>query len=196
MINIVKISINGEMIDLQIDKNKTNVLDVLHNLCVNKGYNIIQFLYKWNFNDYYINIYGWIDGDINKANSHNLPINGDSNIITVNSNEIKLYGDIIITKTKTNDTLYNIFSADYGEFYNIVYNYKDSTDSSEYDSETDTEIELESDNDIELYPSENNINKIKTEIKTILSKTKTINNICNSLGFDYNTYLEYDNNQS
>ena len=37
------------------------------------------------------------------------------------------------------------------------------------------------------------INNIKTEIKTILSNTKTITNICNSLGFDYNTYLEYDN---
>lgn len=192
MTNIVKISINGEMIDLQIDTNQINVLDVLHNICVNKGYNMIQFLYKWNFNDYYINIYGWIDGDINKANSHNLPINGDSNIISVNSNEIKLYGDIIITKTKSNDTLYDIFSDDYGEFYNIVYNYKDSTDSSDYDSDTDTYIE--SCDDDGLYPIENKINKIKTDIKTILSKTKTINNICNSLGFDYNTYLEYDTN--
>jgi hypothetical protein len=192
MINIVKISINGEMIDLQIDTNQINVLNVLHNICVNKGYNMIQFLYKWNFNDYYINIYGWIDGDINKANSHNLPINGDSNIISVNSNEIKLYGDIIITKTKSNDTLYDIFSDDYGEFYNIVYNYKDSTDSSDSDSDTDTYIE--SCDDDGLYPIENNINKIKTDIKTILSKTKTINNICNSLGFDYNTYLEYDTN--
>jgi hypothetical protein len=192
MTNIVKISINGEMIDLQIDTNQINVLNVLHNICVNKGYNMIQFLYKWNFNDYYINIYGWIDGDINKANSHNLPINGDSNIISVNSNEIKLYGDIIITKTKSNDTLYDIFSDDYGEFYNIVYNYKDSTDSSDSDSDTDTYIE--SCDDDGLYPIENNINKIKTDIKTILSKTKTINNICNSLGFDYNTYLEYDTN--
>ena len=192
MTNIVKISINGEMIDLQIDTNQINVLNMLHNICVNKGYNMIQFLYKWNFNDYYINIYGWIDGDINKANSHNLPINGDSNIISVNSNEIKLYGDIIITKTKSNDTLYDIFSDDYGEFYNIVYNYKDSTDSSDSDSDTDTYIE--SCDDDGLYPIENNINKIKTDIKTILSKTKTINNICNSLGFDYNTYLEYDTN--
>ena len=196
MINIVKIGINGDMIDIKIS-NAPNLLKVLVNVCCNKGYNNIQLLYKWVYNDYNINIYGWIDGDINKVNLHNLPINGDSNIITTNSNEIKLYGDIIIIKTNIKGVLYDILSEDYGEFYNIIYNYKDSNSDSDSDCESDLYddhdygIDYNSDVDSDTEVTSNNINIIKAGVKSVFNKNKNINKICNSLGLDNNTYINY-----
>ena len=69
MITVVKILINGEMNESVINEKK-NIYEELEDICNDKGYDKIDFLYEWNYDNNYIRIYGWKDGDIKNKNTH------------------------------------------------------------------------------------------------------------------------------
>ena len=204
MITVVKILINGEMKESVIDE-KNNIYEELDNICNDKGYDKIGFMYEWNYDNNYIRIYGWKEGDIKNKNVHCLPNNGnDIKSLNIDSDEITLYGDIIIIKTDKDNKLYDIYSEEYGEFYNIIYNYKDSDyDSNDLDNDYNTD-DSEDFADYEIYDDiKNDIKKsnpIKSKIASIpsnsLKKLKSKKNppnkyIGNILNKDTNMYIEF-----
>tara|TARA_B110000208_G_scaffold175136_1_gene220421 strand:- start:49 stop:642 length:594 start_codon:yes stop_codon:yes gene_type:complete len=193
MINIVKILISGEMCEIKIREHNT-LCDELE-LKSDNGYNNIDFLYEWNYENFFIKIYGWVEGDVKIRNSHNLPTNGNDILhLNIDSEEIALYGDILIIKTDKNNKLYDIYSEDYGEFYNIMYNYNSDYElsSESYDSEDNYNEELYDDNENLNIP---NIEQtvLKTTKLKLKSKKTTPNVLGNILNRDKNTYLEYKN---
>jgi len=205
MINVVRILINGEMNDTEIDADN-NLFDELESISNDKGYNQISFLYEWNYDNYYVKIYGGNDGDINKTNSHNLPGNGnDIKSLSIDSDEITLYGDIIIVKTDIDNKYCDILSEEYGEFYNVVYNYKDSDTNSDPDTEesytSDESIDYDTLDELngEVIPTNKNAEggDIASKDKSILVKLKSkgkkkpVNKyIGNILNRDNNSYKE------
>ena len=116
MVNIVKIGINGDMKDINIELLNID-LEVLEDLCHIKGHNKIKLIFKWSHENKNINLFSWTDG--NYLNKHILPNNGeDIQYQGINSVDTKIYGDIIIIKTDILNNIENILSDEYGEFYN------------------------------------------------------------------------------
>ena len=202
---VIKIQTNGEMNEHQIDE-KSNIYNELELISSKKGFNDISFLYEWNYDDYFIKIYGWTEGDMKHRNNHILPNNGnDIKSLNIASEDIGLYGDIIIIKTDNNNTLYDIMSEEYGEFYNIIYDCKDDTNS---ETDTDNVEGVISDNEenyvyqmeyIENYEDliyESDIKSFKEDIKPISKlkgkKKKAPVYMGNILHKDTNTYKEYN----
>ena len=95
MTNIVKIGIQGEMKDINIDITSID-LDKLSDLCDTKGLDNIRLLFKWVYDKYNIMVYGWLEGKI--QNKHTLPNNGEDILFNgmIDSEDTKVYGDIII----------------------------------------------------------------------------------------------------
>lgn len=207
MITVVKILINGEMNESIINEKK-NLYEELEDISNYKGYDKIDFLYEWNYDNNYIRIYGWTDGDINNKNTHSLPHNGnDIKSLNIDSDEITLYGDIIIIKTDKDNKLYDIYSEEYGEFYNVIYNYKDSeSDSTDTDIEdeyntddSDNSLDYETYDDVKSDIKKETLKKKKedvaistTTLKKLKSKKKIpIKYMGNILNMDTNMYAEF-----
>lgn len=109
-------------------------------------------LYKWEYENITTKCYGSYDGILGFENKHELPPNGVSIFLEEDSSEKILFGDIFIIRFK-NDKLINTTIADYGEFYNLMFNgfdanideYEDLYSSEEeiLDELSDTEEEFE-----------------------------------------------------
>jgi hypothetical protein len=109
-------------------------------------------LYKWEYENITTKCYGSYDGTCGFENKHELPPNGVSIFLEEDSSEKLLFGDIFIVRFK-DDKLVNTTIADYGEFYNLIFNGFDgciSEDEDLYSSEeeyldeaSDTEEEFE-----------------------------------------------------
>jgi len=205
---VIKIQTNGEMNEHQIDE-KSNIYNELELISSNKGFNDISFLYEWNYDDYFIKIYGWTEGDMKHQNNHILPNNGnDIKSLNITSEDIRLYGDIIIIKTDNNNTLHDIMSEEYGEFYNIIYDCKDDTNSETDIDDIDSGSVDSEDNDIDQMEYIENYEDIIDEscigsskedkeyikpIGKLKGKKKTVPvYMGNILHKDTNTYEEYN----
>ena len=188
MVNIVKISINGEMSDINIDANE-DYMTTLENSCSDKGHGDICKLYKWNYDNNDIIIYGWTEGVDSLKNVHSLPNNGEEIHKNICSNEIELYGDIIIIK-QYNSKFIDIDSSEYGEFYNIMYSYYDDIDS---DASSEEYLEEEAEEEDKSYLIEELNNQINNEINILTKNIENTSNdyINNMLMYDNNNYLQY-----
>lgn len=109
-------------------------------------------LYKWEYENITTKCYGSYDGIDGFENKHELPSNGFSNFLEEDSSEKILFGDIFIARFK-DDKLISTTIADYGEFYNLMFNGFDdcisegediiSSDEEIIDELSDTEEEFE-----------------------------------------------------
>jgi len=102
----------------EIDIKEFKSINCLSNLTDSKGYDKIDKIYSWTYDDNNIEIYGWLLGDSLLKNNHKLPPFGQSNIIDENSDEIDLYCNIYVLCKKKNIYIdYHIH--DYGNFHYI-----------------------------------------------------------------------------
>ena len=159
--NILRININST---IDLIKSDNNYLKTINNNILQKGNDNINLLYKWKYEDNIIKCYGYYDGITEYKNSHQLPANGTSEFLEDNSSEITLYGNIFIIKLNKNNELLSYNINEYGEFYNIMFdfdnNYLLTSESDDHDLELDNysnnslsdgdDIEIDVVNTIEL----------------------------------------------
>lgn len=105
-------------------KIKGNILKALTKLSLNNDK--IKELYTWNYDNIEMKCYGCYDGDEAFENKHSLPPGGVSNFLEEDSSEKKLFGDLFIVRLQNNKII-NTTILDYGEFYNLIYNYYDES---------------------------------------------------------------------
>ena len=127
---IIKININNTIETINININNSNINKNLLKISTDKGQDNIIELYTWNNKK--IKAYGWISG-INNENKHKLPPQGKSKINKIQSEKIKLYGNIFIMAFNKNKIIdYNI--SEYGELYYILTSHDSDLDNSNENS--------------------------------------------------------------
>ena len=164
----------------EIDIKDFKSINCLNNLSDSKGYDKIDKIYSWTYDDNDIEIYGWLLGDSLLKNNHKLPPFGQSNIIEENSDEIDLYCNIYVLCKKKNIYIdYHIH--DYGNFHYIFnelnINPEEYMDNDiDEDDNIDDDIIDDIDNDIDNLIYDKSIFKIN------------IDNCINQLDIDDNNY--------
>jgi len=154
----------------EIDIKEFKSINCLSNLTDSKGYDKIDKIYSWTYDDNNIEIYGWLLGDSLLKNNHKLPPFGQSNIIEENSDEIDLYCNIYVLCKKNNH--------DYGNFH-YIFNELNINPEEYMDHDIDGDDNIDDDNidvDIDNLIYDKSIFKIN------------IDNCINQLDIDDNNY--------
>ena len=113
-------------------------------------------LYKWEYNDYFINCYGWYEGEKCFENKHILPPCGNSDFLDLESSENKLYGDIFIIKKQKTKFL-SLDISEYGEFYNYNFElYNEEYNSNNIEENDDIQEENNNIGDQNINDEDNN----------------------------------------
>jgi len=166
---IVKINSDGLMDNIDV----SNIDDIINP--------DIQPLYKWKYNNCIIECYGCLNENKGIINIHKLPGNGISNILEIESNDLKLYGNIYIKKSYKNK-LKDLNISEYGEFYCYLSEYYNHYEES---SESESELDINNIDDVKIEKTyEQNINKICKSNKTNKTKIKE-----KELDNDYTDYF-------
>jgi len=162
--SILKINTDNTMNELKMSKN--NYMKTIKENIYNKGYNEIELLFSWIYEDYVIKLYGFYEGIDEFINIHEIPSYGISEFLDVESSNTKLYGDIFIVKLIENKVI-KFTIEDYGEFYNIMYdNFEEDYESESYEDEL---INDETDSCNLNYDYKSTINYDKNELDNDLN---------------------------
>ena len=174
---MIRINIDSTMDEIPLKSN--NIKTIINKNIKSKGNDKLNELYKWDMDDFTLIAYGWCDGNAGYENKHELIPNGLSSILTEDSSEALLFGDIFIFK-KYSGKLLPLTIAEYGEIYLNLCEGFDNCESSdgevhsteEEDDDTDDEDfdiqEISSDDDSleyieELDYDENNYSDLSDE---------------------------------
>lgn len=114
---ILKIDNNEKINEIKINE-KSNILKQLSDIDKSKNINL---LYYWIFDDIKLEIYGKVEDDnnCNTKNKHILPNGGISDVLSVSSEDIDIYGNLYVIKYN-HEQMSDIDTLDYGEIYNIL----------------------------------------------------------------------------
>ena len=136
----IQIRKDDTMNDIECEITEKNIIEVLTTKSISQGNGKINLLYRWNYEDSEILLYGWSDGEAGFENKHDLPPNGNSNILDLESSEQLLFGDIFLIK-KTKEEIVDLEISEYGDFYNLSFGGFDDCESTdeEYIENNDNE---------------------------------------------------------
>ena len=147
-INTIILNTNGNISNVSI---KTNNLDInnidnkfIKNILFRTGTNELERHCDWELEDgIIVSIFAWDNGSIKNLNKHELPPPSDN---------ILLYGDILVIKTKSGKFC-NISFEEYNQFYEMAFGgFEDlGSEDSEYSDDSDydkTDSFIASDNEI------------------------------------------------
>ena len=111
---MIRINIDSTMDEIPLKSN--NIKTIINKNIKSKGNDKLNELYSWDIDGFNLIAYGWCDGNAGYENKHELIPNGFSSILTEDSSEALLFGDIFILKKKQNDFI-DLTIAEYGEIY-------------------------------------------------------------------------------
>lgn len=143
--------------------NNNNIIKILTEKSISQGDNDLELLYTWSYEGSQILLYGWANGGAGFENKHELPPQGQSDILETDSSERLLFGDIFLLK-QIDGKLSDFEISEYGDFYTLKCGgfddcettdeeYENNT-SSEEDEEYVPDKDFEEDDDIEQFQSD------------------------------------------
>ena len=138
---MLRINVDSTMNEIEL---KPNINNLIKKNIKKIGNDKINKLYEWDLDsNTKLYAYGWCDGEAGYENKHELLPNGYSDILTEDSNDILLFGDIFILK-KVSNKYSPINISEYGEIYlNMCEGFDDCSDESDLSSEEDEEYKEE-----------------------------------------------------
>ena len=139
---IVQIFKDGSMNDLECKFNLRNCCKVLTEHSKSHGNNALKELFKWNYEDSTIHLYGWYDGEAGFENKHDLVPGGQSKFLDEDSSVQLLFGDISLFQKKKKKVC-DFLVSDYADFYNFMFGGFDNCESETDEEEMNTESEDE-----------------------------------------------------
>ena len=150
---IIRINNDGSMNELSL-KLPIKCYNILDKNSKSKGKNKIKELYLWKYENDIIKCYGWYAGNNGFENKHDLPPNGSSHFLEIDSSKQMLYGDLFIVKYDNETKYKDISVTDYSLFYECMIECDDYSDySCEENNETEEdeyeETYISSDNESE-----------------------------------------------
>lgn len=188
---------NVEEIKFRLNKN-ISFENNLEKKITEKGTDKLQLLTKYNYLNYELHLFGYLDGTEDKINNHYIPEISDEKV---------LYGDVIICKYKNNsysdlkEDEYEKFYINYSEGKNTVVNQEDEIDNIESDFEDDEDdseeilnvlnkmnnVEIENKNDINDYEPESDLEDDDEE--KIINNKDIINNELIKEPYNYTHFI-------